>query len=154
MNYILDTNIIIIYSRDNQIAREIEKRYSIFNGEGDLYISIVTLGELDSFIKQNNIGDRKVNKILRLLDSINKVDIHYGEIISLHGDIDEFSQGKVGRADFSSKNMGKNDLWIAATASHYNLKLITTDKDFLHLENEFLDLEFIDVEKMKSKDKK
>jgi predicted nucleic acid-binding protein len=51
MDYLLDTNIIIIYSRDNQIAREIERKYAIFNGINDLYISIVTLGELDSFIK-------------------------------------------------------------------------------------------------------
>jgi tRNA(fMet)-specific endonuclease VapC len=36
--------------------------------------------------------------------------------------------------------MGKNDLWIAATASLLNLKLVTTDGDFDHLDSSFLSL--------------
>jgi tRNA(fMet)-specific endonuclease VapC len=39
------------------------------------------------------------------------------------------------------RNMGKNDLWIAATASILNLKLITTDQDFNHLDATFLSLQ-------------
>ena len=47
--------------------------------------------------------------------------------------------------------MGKNDLFIAATSSVYNLTLLTTDKDFTHLTEEFLELEAVDIEKMKRK---
>jgi predicted nucleic acid-binding protein len=36
--------------------------------------------------------------------------------------------------------MGKNDLWIAATAYAMNAMLLTTDGDFDHLENAFIDL--------------
>jgi tRNA(fMet)-specific endonuclease VapC len=36
--------------------------------------------------------------------------------------------------------MGKNDLWIAATASVLNIPLITTDNDFIHLDKTFLTL--------------
>jgi len=43
--------------------------------------------------------------------------------------------------------MSKNDLWIAATASVLNATLITTDKDFSHLENIFLKLIYIDISK-------
>lgn len=32
-----------------------------------------------------------------------------------------------------SRNMGKNDLWIAATALYVQLPLLTTDKDFRFL---------------------
>ncbi len=46
--------------------------------------------------------------------------------------------------------MGKNDLWIAATASIYNVQLITTDKDFDHLKENYLpNLFWVDVEKYK-----
>ena len=38
------------------------------------------------------------------------------------------------------RNMGKNDLWIAATASLLNLQLVTTDGDFDHLDQTFLSL--------------
>lgn len=149
MDYLLDTNIIIIYSRDNVIASEIEKRYGLFNGENNLYISVVTLGELDSFIKQNNIGRRRARKIGTLLNAIYKIDVNVGELISVYGDIDAFSQGKVSNSNFSARNMGKNDLWIAASASYYDLKLLTTDKDFGHLKDHFLDLEYISIESIK-----
>lgn len=46
----------------------------------------------------------------------------------------------------SSRNIGKNDLWIAATASVLNIPLITTDKDFLHLDKIFLKLEYFDID--------
>jgi len=47
----------------------------------------------------------------------------------------------------SSRNMGKNDLWIAATASAFDMVLITTDRDFEHLDNTFLKLKYIDINK-------
>ncbi len=40
----------------------------------------------------------------------------------------------------SARNMGKNDLWIAATAHILGAKLLTTDGDFNHLDGVFLDL--------------
>ncbi|MCB9041874.1 MAG: PIN domain-containing protein [Lewinellaceae bacterium] len=53
------------------------------------------------------------------------------------------------KVDFSSRNMGKNDIWTAATASIYGLKLITTDKDFDHLKEEYINLEQINIEDYK-----
>jgi predicted nucleic acid-binding protein len=40
----------------------------------------------------------------------------------------------------SARNMGKNDLWIAATASILALELLTADNDFNHLDPIFLNL--------------
>ena len=40
--------------------------------------------------------------------------------------------------------MGKNDIWIAATTSVLNATLLTTDNDFNHLQNEFIELQLID----------
>lgn len=63
-------------------------------------------------------------------------------------EIDAFSQGKHGVKKLpngmSSRNMGKNDLWIAASASVLNAVLLTTDKDFDHLDEEFLEVIYID----------
>ncbi|WP_420460606.1 type II toxin-antitoxin system VapC family toxin [Neolewinella sp.] len=145
MNYLLDTNIVIIYSRDKDYAKQIETKYQLFGGDHDLYISVVTLGELDALIKKNKLGQRKIDKIEKILSGIATIGIDYDEIISKYGDIDAYSQGKIDRGGqkFAAKNMGKNDLWIAATASHYDLTLLTTDKDFDHLVGEYLDLELI-----------
>ena len=62
-------------------------------------------------------------------------------------EIDAFSQGKLKDRpiSISARNMGKNDLWIAATASILNATLLTTDLDFNHLHNVFLNLECIKV---------
>lgn len=145
--YLLDTNLIIIYSRENNFSKQIEKRYRLFTGNNDLFISTVSIGELNAFIKRNNIGKRKQRKISEMLDMIDRISIEHEEIIDKYGDIDAFSQGKlkIKGHNFSARNMGKNDIWIAATASHFDLKLITTDKDFSHLKDIFLDLEYIEL---------
>jgi tRNA(fMet)-specific endonuclease VapC len=38
----------------------------------------------------------------------------------------------------SARNMGKNDLWIAATAHVLEATLITTDADFVHLKDIYM----------------
>ena len=40
--------------------------------------------------------------------------------------------------------MGKNDLWIAATASVYRAKLLTMDLDFQRLYHTFLAVTYVD----------
>lgn len=47
------------------------------------------------------------------------------------------------RVGMSARNMGKNDLWIAATASALDLTLLTTDRDFDHLHLPLLSLQKI-----------
>ena len=150
MDYLLDSNIILIYSRNGEISRKIEEKYQIFNGENRLAISNISLGEIDATIKKLNLGEKRKSIILNLLDNLNEFGISFQEVISKYGDIDAYSQGKLGKVDFTARNMGKNDIWIAATASFFNLTLITTDKDFNHLKGKFLDLEYISLEKIKN----
>jgi predicted nucleic acid-binding protein len=51
--------------------------------------------------------------------------------------IDAYSQGKLKfqplPPGMSARNMGKNDLWIAATALYFDFELHTADHDFDHL---------------------
>jgi hypothetical protein len=65
-----------------------------------------------------------------------------GKVRSRHAEIDAFSQGKLPgkRLEMSARNMGKNDLWIAATAVVLDATLITTDHDFDHLAKNFVRL--------------
>lgn len=149
MNYLLDTNIIVIYGRNSKIADEIEKEYELFSGVHNLAISVVSLGELNSLAKQFRYGEKRKERLNKLVEDIFKIDINFKEIIEKYGEIDAFSQGKLeGKpTTFSARNMGKNDLWIAATSSIYDMVLITTDKDFEHLDGEYLKLEYIDLAK-------
>lgn len=148
MDYLLDTNIIIIYSRDSNVAKRIEDEYNLFEENNTLAISVATLGELNAFIKKIGIGERRKRKINGIVSRLVKIGLNSKELIEKYGDIDAYSQGKLKKkGNFSARNMGKNDIWIAAAASIYDLTLLTTDKDFEHLKGEYIKLEFIDIEK-------
>ncbi|MFK7908194.1 MAG: type II toxin-antitoxin system VapC family toxin [Chitinophagales bacterium] len=151
MNYLLDTNLILIYLRDNQQSRNIESDLNLLSGEHNLIVSVVSVGELKSIAKRNRWGNRKILNLVNTLSDFLISDINTEPILEKYAEIDTFSQGKLKEKPvrFSSRNMGKNDLWIAATASVYNIELLTTDKDFEHLENEYLKLRIIDLEKYK-----
>lgn len=85
------------------------------------------------------------------MENTTRLDISYDKILEKYEEIDAFSQGrhKTRKSNFSAINMGKNDLWIAATASAFDITLVTTDRDFNHLEGEFLKLKFIDINKFR-----
>ena len=75
-----------------------------------------------------------------ILNSLIIADINSEDVIDRYAEIDAFSQGKLKDAPLpmTTRNMGKNDLWIAATASVINATLLTTDKDFEHLHEEYV----------------
>lgn len=153
MNYLLDTNIVIIYSKNGKIAKQIEKDYRIFAREHNLAISIVTLAEINSIAHQLRITGKRRDHLDRMLGKIYQIDISSKDILQKYEEIDAYSQGKhrTIKSPFSAKNMGKNDIWIAATASALNIPLITTDKDFTHLNGVFLQLVLVDIAKYKQR---
>lgn len=158
MNYLLDTNIVVIYGRDNEMSRLIEKRHEIFDHKNNIAISIVTVGEINAFIKKMGLGDSRSKRMASIIKNSTVSGIHYDELIEAYGDIDHLSTGKiqvkVDSSRLSSRNMGKNDLWIAATAKVFDLTLVTTDKDFLFLKDEVIDVLYIDIDDFKSSLKK
>ncbi|MCU0394041.1 MAG: hypothetical protein MUE81_23275 [Thermoflexibacter sp.] len=86
-----------------------------------------------------------MEKLAEILDTFLIADIHSEDVIQRYAEIDAFSQGKLPnqKVTFSAKNMGKNDLWIAATAAVLSATLLTTDHDFSHLQDHFLQIERI-----------
>lgn len=147
MKYILDTNILIIYIRGRNLKEYIESTFRPFEPPNVPMISVVTIGEIESFAKQNKWGIRRIQLMHDFLKQFVVVDINVKQIIEKYAEIDTFSQGKLeGRPlRMSSRNMGKNDLWIAATSSVTKATLLTTDSDFNHLNGVYLDLKKIDI---------
>lgn len=147
MIYLLDTNIIVAYLRNNLTAEIIDKKYSPLKKEFKPSISVVTLGELKSLALKNSWGNRRIENLKELLEEIIIVDINAEDILQKYAEIDAFSQGRLeGRvSNFTARNMGKNDIWIAATASVLDATLLTTDSDFDHLHEEFLQVAKVDL---------
>lgn len=69
-------------------------------------------------------------------------DIKYEPILNQYAEIDAFSQGTLSENPLgtSARNMGKNDLWIAATTVVTNAALMTSDEDFDHLHDRFFEV--------------
>ncbi len=135
MNLLLDTNIILWICRDLSEKRVID----YINPEKKLiYISIVSLGEIKSIAFQQDWADKKLGRLEEFVDTSRILDFNES-VIPSYVTIDAYSQRK--HKEFSKypfktpRNMGKNDLWIAATAHFINLELVTTDTDFDHLDN-------------------
>ncbi|MFH0992139.1 MAG: type II toxin-antitoxin system VapC family toxin [bacterium] len=144
--YILDTGIVVGYLRQSGYAAFIEKEYNPFNAPNIAAISIVTVGELLSLAIQFHWGELKITRLRELLSHIPQIDIKSDAILEMYAQIDAFSQGKnlAKPLSQSARNMGENDVWIASTASVLNATLITTDKDFNHLDVVFLPVIYID----------
>jgi tRNA(fMet)-specific endonuclease VapC len=141
MDYLLDTTILVHIIRNSELFKLADKNLGFFIPTNRSFTSIVSAGEIKSFAYQNGWGQPRMFKLGALLNLLTPVHIN-NPIVEVYAEIDAFSQGKhPGKVStFSPRNMGKNDLWIAATANILNASLVTTDNDFDHLHNEFIDL--------------
>lgn len=148
MAYILDTNILIHKSRNSVIWDYVNQHYLRNKLKHEARISIVSAAEVQVFARRNNWGKprlRELSKLLKILDPIKFND----DVVEKYIQLDLYSQNahkslKLPKP-FNARNMGKNDLWIAATAATYQLPLITTDQDFQHLNDVFLDIIYVDI---------
>ena len=99
-------------------------------------IPIVVAGELEALALKNDWGYQKVKFLQLLLDSYPVADLNR-DVTRLYGEVDAYSQGKLKGQPLSvgltARNMGKNDLWIAAIGLYLDMEVHTTDNDFDHL---------------------
>lgn len=145
-NILLDTNILIHLVRGNAIAQKVKEYVDTIN-DPQLFVSVVNIAEAESLMLQWNWSAEKTESLKKIITSFIAIDIEQNnkELLEAYISIDAFSQGKTPSPNGkllnnSSRNMGKNDLWIAATAYAMNAMLLTTDGDFDHLDKSFIDL--------------
>jgi tRNA(fMet)-specific endonuclease VapC len=146
--FVLDTGIILGYVRAAVYAEYVEKKYALFSPPNIPLISIVSKGEIYSLAIQFHWGAGKLKVLDDLLRKLPVVDISDDQILRRYSEIDAYSLGKDLTRRLpkgqTARAMGKNDLWIAATASVLKAKLIAIDHDFDHLDKVFLDVIYID----------
>ncbi len=146
MKYLLDTSAIVHYLKFKSVYTRMEEDLSPFSDENTALVSIVTLGELKSLALRNDWSDAKLVQLNDVLSKCDAIPIS-SEIIELYAEIDAYSQGchETQELTIEPRHMGKNDLWIAATSSSENARLISIDTDFSHLADNFLDLVLLSV---------
>ncbi len=142
---LLDSNILLFIARDEPIVEEIDERLDLFDSKTTILTSIVCVAELLTLARLNGWGDNRTKELQRFLERIPTAWLS-DDVVQRYVEIDTFSQGRDPERplDMSARNMGKNDLWIAATASVLDATLVTSDQDFDHLDARFLTLEYIE----------
>lgn len=121
---LFDTNIVIGYIRRGELvpARTV--------------ISVVVAAKLEAFALKGDWGYQKVYVMRSIFEKYPPVAVSE-ELIPSYAHIDAYSQGKLKEQPLppglTARNMGKNDLWVAATALYFDVELHTADNDFDHL---------------------
>lgn len=142
VRYLLDTNILVHYARGNALARHLEEQFQFQTTTTSPLICEVSVGEVYAFALHMGWAEKKVKQLKRLLDLCVVVPLNFEGVYRAYADIDYFSQ-KPGPGH-SSRNMGKNDLWIAAAAHVTGTTLLSTDRDFEHLSPRWIELIYVD----------
>ena len=138
IQYLLDTNILLAYVRWKELAQYIEETYRLGKAIPTPIISVVSEAEIRVLAEQNGWGPSQRQKMQEnLLDYLTIVPIPYKDIVPAYVEIDHYSRG-------AGRKMGKNDLWIAATARVEKATILTTDKDFDHLPQDMVKHIYID----------
>jgi tRNA(fMet)-specific endonuclease VapC len=140
--YVLDTNAIIYFLRDEVLHKTVATELELYRPPNLAILSIVTLGELKAMALKNNWGKSKIESLQEILSEFVIADINSEQVLNNYAQLDAFSQNRLPEKPLpsSARNMGKNDLWIAATALSAEAILITSDHDFDHLSTSFLEI--------------
>ncbi len=135
--FLLDTCVLVHLVRGDESGKQIQRDYNLKAFYSECLISVVTRGEMEKLGREFAWPSAKLQKMRDLLDQVITEDINTESIIANYAEIDHFS-GLLGH------KMGKNDVWIAATAKSTGYQLMTMDRDFDHLDKVHLSLIFID----------
>lgn len=147
--FILDTNILMAYFKaNNRLYTKVSEENKLNDDDALIMISAITKGEIQSLAMQNKWGERKLETLNKLLNLLITVDVSGNNhvLLNAYAEIDSYSLKRhpTKRYTGSAKPMGKNDMWIAATAFAVNATLLTTDGKFMHLDKKFIDIKFYD----------
>ena len=134
---LLDTNMFLILARDGRPALSLEARFGLAVRDDPPKYSIVAEGELRSLALQFHWGTGRIERMNRMLARMDRVSLELAGVIDNYALIDDYSLRH-------QRKMGKNDLWIAPTTRALGAALLTSDRDFDHLDPLFINRLWLD----------
>ena len=130
----------MILIRGKALGQRIDEEFGLSKAPFQHTISIVTHGELFALGDRLSWGAGKMAVLEKALGEFVTVDVAGRRIVEAYREIERFNAS----VPAGAVKMGKNDIWIAATAIVTGLALITSDRDFLHLNGKLLQVFWID----------
>lgn len=148
--FLLDTNMLLGFTRRAAWAQWAYSTYDLGNESTMVFTSVICRGELLALAEKNGWGAGRRENLVDVLNRFPTVDLNKDPILNHYAALDTWTHGRQVTdgarppAPKPAVSMNQNDLWIAATAIATGAKLITTDKDFDHLDGIWLDRIFVD----------
>ena len=148
--YLLDTNLLLGFTRGADWAKWAYKEFDLGAETTMVFTSVICRGELLALAEKNGWGEAKRKSLVEVLNRFPTVDLNKDAILNHYAALDTWTHGRK-LADPTrpdppkpAMSMKQNDLWIAATAVATGATLVTTDKDFDHLNGLWLDRVLVD----------
>ena len=127
--YLLDTSVILHLVRGNALGQHIRDTFDLLHCQPRPLVCVVSLAEARVLAETNGWGEAKRNALDMAFRSLTMVNINHPRVIDAYVMLDLHARSH----PLGARRMGKNDLWIAATAVAADAFLLTTDKDFDYL---------------------
>ena len=124
--YLLDTSVILHLVRGKVLGQHIRDNYDLLHCQPRPLVCLVSLAEMRVLAELHGWGEPKRNALVAAFRSLTMVNINHPTVIDAYVKLDLCARSHPKGA----RQMGKNDLWIAACAAAANAYLLTTDKDF------------------------
>lgn len=137
LQYLLDTNILLAWIRWGVLGKYIQAQYQLDTINPPPIISVVSEAELRVLAAENNWGEFRMRMLEKLVSYLAPISIPYKGSVNAYVELDSYSRRQ-------GYTMGKNDLWIAATAMVEGATILTTDADFDHLPQSMVKHIYID----------
>jgi len=151
--FLLDTNMLLGLTRKAAWAKWAYDFYELSRSDCVVFTSIICKGEITALAEKRGWAANRRTQLDKVLSEFPSVNPDRPEIIQAYAHIDAWTHGKLPGTAVTSPpvpqpavSMKQNDLWIAATARATKAKLLTTDKDFDHLRDIWINLDWIDQE--------
>lgn len=134
---LLDTSVLVHLARRTATGLQIEADHHLAKRSDRPLFSTITEGEITGLARFRGWNPTKLALLASLLGNLVRVEAGLPEVVDAYADLYGINRRQ-------GLNLGLNDLWIAATARATKARLLTCDRDFQRIPNQWIDCLWID----------
>ena len=147
--FLLDTGVLLGFMRGAPWADAAHASHDLSSAEAVSFTAPICQGELLALAEKFGWGAQRREVLEEALGNFPVLEI-MPDVVRAYALIDAWTHGKPVMAagipppPTPAVSMKQNDIWIAASAHVSEATLLSTDKDFEHLHNIWLDYAYVD----------
>ncbi|MDE0206706.1 MAG: type II toxin-antitoxin system VapC family toxin [Candidatus Tectomicrobia bacterium] len=148
--FLLDTSLLLGFIRQTPWALWTREEFKLGAEEVIAFTSVICRGEILALAEKNGWGSERRTRLERVLNEVPTLEISGRTVLDAYARIDAWTHGRSVKSPHNAPppkpavSMKQNDIWIAATAHASEATLLSTDKDFQHLNGVWIEFFHID----------